>query len=168
MHSNGLGHKFNGNASKSANGIGSKSLGKASRLPNPELFPFLSRRLAASGVDIPGVNRFGENVDEESDDEEDEVDAAQAMLSLKHGPRVIIPKTGTNICRQPHHYILLALYFTKKYGHLIPNLSIYTLLSEDIYKRPYVRKMNSQRTRKVCSPISNLFWGEPKIHLLIL
>lgn len=104
--------KSNGGPPKYLNSNGHKSLNKTTRLPNAELFPFLSRRLAASGVENPGVSRLGENVDGESEDEEDEVDAAQAMLSLKHGPRVLGSKT------------------------------------EDIYKRSYVRKMNSQRTRK--------------------
>ncbi|XP_026281428.1 forkhead box protein N3 isoform X2 [Frankliniella occidentalis] len=103
--------KANGNSSKYMSSVNHKTLNKVSRLPNAELFPFLSRRLAASGVEIPGVVRLGENNEGDSDDEEDEVDAAQAMLSLKHGPRVLGSKT-------------------------------------DIYKRSYVRKMNSQRTRK--------------------
>ncbi|KAK3918574.1 Forkhead box protein N3 [Frankliniella fusca] len=101
-----------GNSSKQMSNVNHKTPSKASQLPNAELFPFLSRRLAASGVEIPGVIRFGENNEGDSEDEEDEVDAAQAMLSLKHGPRVLGSKT------------------------------------EDIYKRSYVRKMNSQRTRK--------------------
>lgn len=84
--------KSNGSALKYLGNTGQKAHNKVSRLPNAELFPFLSRRLAASGVEIPGVSRL-EN-EGETDDEEDEVDAAQAMLSLKHGPRVLSSKTG--------------------------------------------------------------------------
>ncbi|KAK6621170.1 hypothetical protein RUM43_011476 [Polyplax serrata] len=49
------------------------------RLPNPELFPYLSRRLAASEAD-----RINE-AEESEDDSLDDVDAATAMLELKHG-----------------------------------------------------------------------------------
>ncbi|XP_034255685.1 forkhead box protein N3-like [Thrips palmi] len=110
MNLNGPEPKSNGNSLKYLGSNSQKGQNKVSRLPNAELFPFLSRRLAASGVEIPGVSRL--EIEGETDDEEDEVDAAQAMLSLKHGPRVLGSKT------------------------------------EDIYKRPYIRKMNSQRTRK--------------------
>lgn len=48
------------------------------RLPNPELFPYLSRRLAASEVKT-----------ETSDDSLDAMDAANVMLQLKHGPRML-------------------------------------------------------------------------------
>lgn len=93
-NSNGLESKVHGSAAKLLSNGSHKSSNKASRLPNAELFPFLSRRLAASGVEIPGVSRFGDSMEGESEDEEDEVDAAQAMLSLKHGPRVLGSKTG--------------------------------------------------------------------------
>ncbi|KAJ1525145.1 hypothetical protein ONE63_009981 [Megalurothrips usitatus] len=111
-NANGPEIKSNGSIPKCMSGSGPKAASKVSKLPNAELFPFLSRRLAASGVEIPGASRLNEHVGGDTDDEEDEVDAAQAMLSLKHGPRVL--QKG----------------------------------SEDIYKRSYVRKMNSQRTRK--------------------
>lgn len=93
MNLNGPELKSNGSALKYLGSNSQKAGNKVSRLPNAELFPFLSRRLAASGVEIPGVSRL-EN-EGETDDEEDEVDAAQAMLSLKHGPRVLGSKTGT-------------------------------------------------------------------------
>lgn len=48
------------------------------RLPDPELFPFLARRLAASEIKT-----------ETSDDSLDDMDAANAMLALKHGPRIL-------------------------------------------------------------------------------
>ncbi|KAJ9596465.1 hypothetical protein L9F63_012504, partial [Diploptera punctata] len=55
----------------------------SSRLPNPDLFPYLSRRLAASA-----------DSDTTTDDADslDDVDAAAAMLALKHGPRMLAPK----------------------------------------------------------------------------
>lgn len=48
-------------------------------MPDPELFPYLSRRLAASGFDVSETEPNG-------DDPLDDVDAAAAMLELKHGP----------------------------------------------------------------------------------
>lgn len=48
------------------------------RLPNPELFPYLSKRLAASEIKT-----------ETSDDSLDAMDAANVMLALKHGPRLL-------------------------------------------------------------------------------
>ncbi|XP_075233319.1 forkhead box protein N3-like [Lycorma delicatula] len=51
------------------------------RLPDPELFPYLSRRLAASGLESTPVD---------TDDSLDDVDAAAAMLALKHGPNIRI------------------------------------------------------------------------------
>lgn len=49
------------------------------RLPNPELFPYLARTLAAK--------KIKQEVKKESDDSLDAVDAAAVMLSLKNGPR---------------------------------------------------------------------------------
>lgn len=54
------------------------------RLPDPELFPYLSRRLAASGMDS------GETEINSEDESLDDVDAAAAMLELKHGPNARI------------------------------------------------------------------------------
>lgn len=48
-----------------------------SRLPNPELFPYLSRTLAAT--------EMNKRIKIESDDSLDAVDAATVMLSLKNG-----------------------------------------------------------------------------------
>lgn len=48
------------------------------RIPDPELFPYLSRRLAASEIK-----------QEMSDDSLDDMDAANVMLALKHGPRML-------------------------------------------------------------------------------
>lgn len=55
------------------------------RLPNPELFPFLSRKLAASDIKIEPKEIKSEIYDSES---LDAVDAAAVMLSLKNGPRL--------------------------------------------------------------------------------
>ncbi|GLH11696.1 Fork head domain transcription factor slp1 [Gryllus bimaculatus] len=63
------------------------------RLPDPDLFPFLSRRLAASGVDIvpvAGAANDGSTVDDVNS--LDDVDAAAAMLALKHGPLMLITR----------------------------------------------------------------------------
>lgn len=49
-----------------------------SRLPNPDLYPYLSRKLASAEFKIKS---------ETSDESLDAVDAATVMLSLKHGPR---------------------------------------------------------------------------------
>lgn len=48
------------------------------RLPNPELFPYLSRTLAAT-------RESSKRIKSESDDSLDAVDAAAVMLSLKNG-----------------------------------------------------------------------------------
>nr|CAD7263167.1 unnamed protein product [Timema shepardi] len=54
------------------------------RLPNPDLFPFLSRRLAASTADTTCL------LSDMTPD--DDVNAAAAMLALKHGNRMIAQK----------------------------------------------------------------------------
>ncbi|PNF14703.1 hypothetical protein B7P43_G10251 [Cryptotermes secundus] len=67
----------------------------SSRLPNPELFPYLSRRLAASGVEglrNRDVAADSDTTTTDDADSLDDVDAAAAMLALKHGPRVLTPK----------------------------------------------------------------------------
>jgi forkhead box protein N len=53
-----------------------------SRLPNPELYPYLSRKLASAELNS---NRHIKS--EASDESLDAVDAAAVMLSLKNGPR---------------------------------------------------------------------------------
>lgn len=52
--------------------------GAIGRLPNPELFPYLSRTLAAT-------RESSKRIKSESDDSLDAVDAAAVMLSLKNG-----------------------------------------------------------------------------------
>lgn len=69
----------------------------SSRLPNPELFPYLSRRLAASGVEglrNRDVAADSDTTTTDDADSLDDVDAAAAMLALKHGPRVLTQKKG--------------------------------------------------------------------------
>jgi forkhead box protein N len=69
----------------------------SSRLPNPDLFPYLSRRLAASGVESLRSRDVAADSDTTTTDDADsldDVDAAAAMLALKHGPRVLTPKKG--------------------------------------------------------------------------
>jgi hypothetical protein len=68
-----------------------------SRLPNPVLFPYLSRRLAASGVEGLRSRDVAADSDATTTDDADsldDVDAAAAMLALKHGPRMLTPKKG--------------------------------------------------------------------------
>ena len=76
-----------------------------SRLPDPDLFPFLSRRLAASGVEGLRSRDVAADSDTTTDDADslDDVDAAAAMLALKHGPRMLAPKKGKSsflVCLQ--------------------------------------------------------------------
>lgn len=66
----------NNTSSNNKNNLNSEKNNSAVRLPNPDLFPFLSRKLA---------NEMGANSDSES---LDAADAAAVMLSLKHGPRL--------------------------------------------------------------------------------
>lgn len=69
----------------------------SSRLPNPDLFPYLSRRLAASGVEglrSRDVAADSDTTTTDDADSLDDVDAAAAMLALKHGPRMLTPKKG--------------------------------------------------------------------------
>jgi hypothetical protein len=76
----------------------------SSRLPNPVLFPYLSRRLAASGVEglrSRDVAADSDTTTTDDADSLDDVDAAAAMLSLKHGPHVLTPKKG--ICLMSLH-----------------------------------------------------------------
>jgi forkhead box protein N len=66
----------------------------SSRLPNPDLFPYLSRRLAASGVEglrSRDVAADSDTTTTDDADSLDDVDAAAVMLTLKHGPRVLTP-----------------------------------------------------------------------------
>lgn len=51
-------------------------------MPNPELYPFLSRKLAST--ELINCRRIKS---EASDESLDAVDAATVMLSLKNGPR---------------------------------------------------------------------------------
>lgn len=51
-----------------------------SRLPNPEHFPFLARRLAAMDDDQDEAKWRADSIDD--------VNAAAAMLALKHGPKI--------------------------------------------------------------------------------
>ena len=55
-----------------------------SRLPDPRLFPYLSRRLATTNA--------GENAEVEFDSDVDA--AAAAMLSFKHGPIILNHQKG--------------------------------------------------------------------------
>ncbi|XP_066254597.1 forkhead box protein N2-like isoform X2 [Euwallacea similis] len=56
---------------------------KGANLPNPELFPYLSRKLAATGRSMQHPN-----VKSEQEESLDAADAAAVMLSLKHAARV--------------------------------------------------------------------------------
>lgn len=60
----------------------------ANRLPNPELFPYLSSEM----------NKFKSEI---SDDSLDEVDAAAVMLSLRNGPRTRQKKVWQVITTSP-------------------------------------------------------------------
>lgn len=57
---------------------------RGSNLPNPELFPFLSKKLAATGMAVDG----GKVKREQQEESLDAADAAAVMLSLKHSARV--------------------------------------------------------------------------------
>lgn len=54
-------------------------------VPDPELFPYLARRLGSSGPGALGLEVVGSGVHSE------DVDAAAAMLALKHGSRIVTP-----------------------------------------------------------------------------
>lgn len=56
-------------------------------VPDPELFPYLARRLGSSGPGAVGME-VGSGVHSE------DVDAAAAMLALKHGSRIVTPASG--------------------------------------------------------------------------
>lgn len=77
------------------------------RLPNPELFPYLSRRLAASGIDS------GETEINSEDESLDDVDAAAAMLELKHGPNARI-----NIFQMDEYHRRVGAHILKKAAQL--------------------------------------------------
>ncbi|XP_065344285.1 forkhead box protein N3-like isoform X2 [Cloeon dipterum] len=68
------------------------SLVGRSNMLNPDLFPFLTQRLAAAGLQVPGAYTRHHNppppppVHIES---QEDVNAATAMLALKHGPRIL-------------------------------------------------------------------------------
>ncbi|XP_050714730.1 uncharacterized protein LOC126997597 isoform X3 [Eriocheir sinensis] len=57
-------------------------------VPDPELFPYLARRLGSSGPGAVGMEVVGSGVHSE------DVDAAAAMLALKHGSRIVTPASG--------------------------------------------------------------------------
>lgn len=54
-------------------------------VPDPELFPYLARRLGSTGPGTLGMEVVGSGVHSE------DVDAAAAMLALKHGSRIVTP-----------------------------------------------------------------------------
>ncbi|KAH0999007.1 hypothetical protein HUJ04_003253 [Dendroctonus ponderosae] len=56
---------------------------RSTNLPNPELFPFLSKKLAASGLSADGMK-----IKTEQEESLDAADAAAVMLSLKHATRI--------------------------------------------------------------------------------
>lgn len=63
-------------------------------VPDPELFPYLARRLGSSTAGgatttvSAGLGTSATGVHSE------DVDAAAAMLALKHGPRILTPASG--------------------------------------------------------------------------
>ncbi|XP_059480340.1 forkhead box protein N3-like [Neocloeon triangulifer] len=78
-------------------------------LPNPTLFPFLSRRLAAAGLQVPCAYPSQQQPPVHIESQED-VNAATAMLALKHGPRILsvrgLPDRGDHAHRpiyRTHH-----------------------------------------------------------------
>ncbi|KYB27821.1 forkhead box protein N3 isoform X1 [Tribolium castaneum] len=64
-----------------------------SRLPNPELYPYLSRKLASAELNNRNIKS------ENSDESLDAVDAAAVMLSLKNGPRYRQKKEKALYCQ---------------------------------------------------------------------
>ncbi|XP_064094426.1 nuclear pore complex protein DDB_G0274915-like isoform X2 [Macrobrachium nipponense] len=68
----------------------SSSKPAGANVPNPELFPYLARRLGSSsaGLDTLGSTGLGTSP---SGVHSEDVDAAAAMLALKHGPRILTP-----------------------------------------------------------------------------
>ncbi|XP_044737056.1 forkhead box protein N2 isoform X2 [Chrysoperla carnea] len=79
----------------------------STRLPNPELFPYLSRRLAASeavkqDVKVEPQVKQEQHLQQSEDDEDaesslDDVHAATAILYLKHGSKMIIPEHNGSV-----------------------------------------------------------------------
>lgn len=78
-------------SSRKNSGGGVTGGGGGSRLPDPVLFPYLSRRLASSNIDGEGS--------EEAEFDSDVDAAAAAMLSFKHGPIVINQKKNGGTAR---------------------------------------------------------------------
>jgi hypothetical protein len=77
-----------GAAGNGAGGRGGDGRNAAGRMPDPELFPFLARRLAASArpTSPPRASRRGS--DSSGADMDDDVCAATAIMQLKHGSRM--------------------------------------------------------------------------------
>ncbi|XP_077302678.1 uncharacterized protein LOC143923059 isoform X2 [Arctopsyche grandis] len=71
--------------------------------PNPELFPFLSRRLAESTTKSSELTADALS-DHDSCDSLDEVVAAAMVLALKHGPGVLPPPLISSCPTQDHTY----------------------------------------------------------------
>ncbi|KAK7070103.1 Forkhead box protein N3, partial [Halocaridina rubra] len=59
-------------------------------VPDPELFPYLARRLGSSSGGLDTLGTIGLAASASGVHSED-VDAAAAMLALKHGPRILTP-----------------------------------------------------------------------------
>ncbi|RZF47789.1 hypothetical protein LSTR_LSTR006053 [Laodelphax striatellus] len=88
-------------------------------LPDPDLFPYLSRRLlaaaavAAVSADHHQGRHFaaGDDVIDESSSPLDDVDAAAAMLALKHGPHV---RMSIEQRKDEYHKQMTAVNLTSK------------------------------------------------------
>lgn len=68
----------------------SSSKPAGANVPDPELFPYLARRLGSSGGGLDALGTTGLATSTSGVHSED-VDAAAAMLALKHGPRILTP-----------------------------------------------------------------------------
>ncbi|XP_039294359.1 forkhead box protein N3 [Nilaparvata lugens] len=88
-------------------------------LPDPDLFPYLSRRLlaAAAVAAVSADCRFDADAEAEAEDDGsnssplDDVDAAAAMLALKHGPHV---RMSMEQRKDEYHNQLTAVNLTSK------------------------------------------------------
>ncbi|XP_044748326.1 forkhead box protein N2-like [Coccinella septempunctata] len=93
---------LNNNIKTKDDKVEKKSPQSISRLPDPQLFPYLSKTLASVEMSTPVKTEY-------SDDSLDEVDAATVMLSLKNGPtmrqkRKNVWQVVTTLPSQDHTY----------------------------------------------------------------
>lgn len=99
----------------------------STRLPDPVLFPYLSKRLASSNIADTSEIEFDSDVDA----------AAAAMLSFKHGPIILNHNKGKifffllNKCLQNKAEVLTFLFYTDRKRKFIESQKLVPIITRN-------------------------------------